>query len=110
MKIRWQVTRSRGRLVALGAVVAVLLGATAVWVSRDDPTTSAVRVEEGFVEVPAAPGSADRVSLETSLFLPERTPAPAVLLAHGFGGDKHSVDTDARELAEAGFVVQSYSA
>ncbi|HEX6340893.1 MAG TPA: alpha/beta fold hydrolase [Umezawaea sp.] len=81
-----------------------------VWVSGGDPTTRPLRVEEGFVEVPAAPGSAERVSLETSLFLPERTPAPAVLLAHGFGGDKHSVDTDARELAEAGFVVQTYSA
>ncbi|QFZ24615.1 alpha/beta fold hydrolase [Saccharothrix syringae] len=102
--MRWQVTRSRGTLVALGAVVAVLLAATGVWVSRDGPTTPSVKVEEGFVEV------AGGVSLETSLFLPERTPAPAVLLAHGFGGDKHSVDTDARELAEAGFIVQTYSA
>ena len=38
------------------------------------------------------------------------TPAPAVLVAHGFGGSKASVDADARELAARGFVVLTWSA
>ncbi|TWP48933.1 alpha/beta fold hydrolase [Lentzea tibetensis] len=95
-------TRSRGRLVALAAVVVVLLGATAVWISREDPAPD-FQVEDGFVEVSGA-------TLDTSLYIPSQTPAPAVLLAHGFGGDKHSTEKDARELAAAGFVVQTYSA
>ncbi len=97
------------RFVALIAGVAVLAAGVVVWASAGS-RPSRVRVEESFMDAPAAPGSTERISLDTSLYLPERTPAPAVLLAHGFGGDKHSVDTDARELAEAGFVVQTYSA
>src|SRR6476619_2180437 len=36
--------------------------------------------------------------------------APAILLAHGFGGDKTDLDTQARDLARAGYVVLTYSA
>ena len=50
------------------------------------------------------------VSLDTTLYLPETTPAPAVLLAHGFGGDKASVDTEARDLVARGFAVLAWSA
>ena len=37
-------------------------------------------------------------------------PAPAVVLAHGFGGSKDSVADDARDLAGRGYVVLTYSA
>ncbi|MGD9530019.1 MAG: alpha/beta fold hydrolase [Pseudonocardia sp.] len=50
------------------------------------------------------------MSLDTTLYLPTSTPAPAVLLAHGFGGSKASVDADARDLAARGFVVLAWSA
>ncbi|MEJ3655333.1 alpha/beta fold hydrolase [Actinomycetes bacterium KLBMP 9759] len=50
------------------------------------------------------------VSLDTTLYLPQRTPAPAVLVAHGFGGSKASVDADARDLAARGFVALAWSA
>src|SRR5262245_53179661 len=50
------------------------------------------------------------VKLDATLYLPERTPAPAVIVAHGFGGSKESVDGDAKELAQRGFVVLTYSA
>ncbi|MBA3905940.1 MAG: alpha/beta fold hydrolase, partial [Pseudonocardiales bacterium] len=50
------------------------------------------------------------VSLDTSLYLPATIPAPAVLVAHGFGATKASVDTDARDLAARGFVVLTWSA
>jgi ABC-2 type transport system ATP-binding protein len=63
-----------------------------------------VRVEEERVTTPGG------VELDTSLYLPATTPAPAVLVAHGFGGSKASVDTDARALAARGFVVLTWSA
>ena len=50
------------------------------------------------------------VQLDSTLFLPEITPAPAILLAHGFGGDKSSVASQARELAKAGYVVLTWTA
>ena len=44
---------------------------------------------------------ADAVELDTTLYLPDGDdPAPAVVLAHGFGGSKDSVADDAQDLAE----------
>ncbi|GLZ33855.1 ABC transporter ATP-binding protein [Lentzea sp. NBRC 105346] len=99
--MKLQLTRSR--VVALAAAVVVLGGATAAWASGGSDPQAKYRVEDAFIDV-------NGVSLDTSLYLPERTPAPAVLLAHGFGGDKHSTEKDARELADAGLVVLTYSA
>ncbi len=56
------------------------------------------------------PGDPAPVKLDATLYLPEETPAPAVVVAHGFGGSKQSVDGDARELAQRGFVAVAYSA
>ena len=55
---------------------------------------------------------ADAVELDTTLYLPAAgdDPAPAVVLAHGFGGSKDSVADDARDLAGRGFVVLTFSA
>lgn len=39
--------------------------------------------------------TASGVFIDTSLFLPETTPAPAVLLAHGFGSSKDAVKQSA---------------
>ena len=50
------------------------------------------------------------VRLDADLYLPSTTPAPAVVLAHGFGGSKASVATDAEYLADRGFVVLAYTA
>lgn len=50
------------------------------------------------------------VPLDTTLYLPTTTPAPAVLVAHGFGGTKASVDADARDLVGRGFVVLAWTA
>jgi ABC-2 type transport system ATP-binding protein len=67
-----------------------------------------VRTEENRV---ASGGGADAVVLDTTLFLPAGgEPAPAVVLAHGFGGSKQSVADDAQDLAERGYVVLTYSA
>ena len=76
----------------------------------------------------AAPASADAVSalvfdggptssedptpvpIDADLYLPAQVPAPAVVLAHGFGGSKASVMEQAQALAQRGFVVLAYTA
>jgi ABC-2 type transport system ATP-binding protein len=92
------------RLVALVALVvagSALLAGTAA--ATPAAPTGGVRVTEQRIDVPGA-------SLDSTLYLPDVTPAPAVLVAHGFGGDKTSVDADARELAGRGFVALAWSA
>jgi ABC-2 type transport system ATP-binding protein len=56
--------------------------------------------------ITTAPG----VSIDTSLYLPSKTPAPAILIAHGFGGSKDSVATDAKYFTEQGYVVLAWTA
>ncbi|MFI9814409.1 alpha/beta fold hydrolase [Saccharothrix variisporea] len=103
-------SRLRGRwsLPALVVLVA-LVGAGVVWArSGDDPPPVSTR--DAVIDVPESPGSDRTVQLDTTLYLPERTPAPAILLPHGFGGSKDGVAAQARELAQDGFVVLTYSA
>jgi ABC-2 type transport system ATP-binding protein len=60
----------------------------------------------------AATSAADSVpvQLDTDVYVPEVTPAPAVLLAHGFGGSKVGAAEEAQQLVEAGYVVLAYTA
>ncbi len=53
-----------------------------------------------------APG----VFIDTSIYLPKKTPAPAILLAHGFGGSKDSVATEAQAFQKRGYVVMTWTA
>jgi ABC-2 type transport system ATP-binding protein len=89
--------------------VVVLAAAAFVW-TNSEPAPSAVKTQEAILDMPESPGSSEVVDIDTTLYVPEQTPAPAVLLAHGFGGDKNSVATEARELADKGFVVLAWSA
>ncbi|WP_028935940.1 alpha/beta fold hydrolase [Pseudonocardia spinosispora] len=97
-----------GRVVTAALLAVALAVLAGVLVSRSG--ADQVRTEELRLDVPAGPGESGTVSLDVSVYLPDRTPAPAVLVAHGFGGSKASVDADARELAEHGFVALSWSA
>ncbi|WP_375404905.1 alpha/beta fold hydrolase [uncultured Amnibacterium sp.] len=63
-----------------------------------------------FVEVPSSPGGTGTVRIDTDLYLPTSVPAPAVLLAHGFGQTKADLEPEARRLQGAGYVVLAYSA
>ena len=54
--------------------------------------------------------TADAVSIDTSLYLPKKTPAPAIMIAHGFGGSKDSVAQDAQFFVDKGFVVLTWTA
>src|SRR4029450_1579588 len=61
-----------------------------------------------------APPGAGRVTLDTTFSLPKAAdaahPVPAILLAHGFGGTKRSVATNAQDLADQGFAVLTWTA
>lgn len=97
--------------VAAAAVALLLAGLVgwAVWPSgpgftrHDQPLT-----------VVSGPDGAAPATLDTSLYLPDGAsdadPVPAVLLAHGFGGTKHSVEGDAEELAGRGYAVLTWTA
>ena len=50
------------------------------------------------------------VSIDTSFYIPKSTPAPLILLAHGFGGNKDSVKPTAQFLQKNGFAVLAWSA
>ena len=56
--------------------------------------------------IATAPG----VNIDTSLLLPQKLPAPAILLAHGFGGSKDSVIAEAKFYQERGYVVMTWTA
>ena len=80
-----------------------------VWLnSGDEPPP--VHARELTLTGAQGPDDKAPVRLDATLYLPEQTPAPAVIVAHGFGGSKQSVAGDARELAQRGFVVLAYSA
>ncbi len=92
------------RWILVVLVVAVAGVAGIVWLNRADEPPAVHTQEESLA------GAGQGVQLDARLYVPERTPAPAVIVAHGFGGSLESVDGDARELAERGFVVLTYSA
>ncbi|WP_028661724.1 alpha/beta fold hydrolase [Saccharomonospora saliphila] len=96
------------RLATLALVAAVLVTGGFVWLGDEEPPSHTTH--EATIDTAAAPGSEERVRLDTTVYVPETTPAPAVLLAHGFGADKTSVSDEAAELAERGFLVLTWSA
>lgn len=67
------------------------------------PATAAEVIEKS---IETAPG----VRIDTSLFLPEISPAPAVLLAHGFGSSKDAMKQSAQYYRDNGYVVLTWTA
>jgi ABC-2 type transport system ATP-binding protein len=86
------------RIRGLAAVLAI----TAISLTPVSATASSIQVRT----IDTAPA----VSLDTSLYLPKKLPAPAILIAHGFGGSKDSVASDAQFFADKGFVVLTWTA
>ncbi len=102
--------RLRRRPVVLLLVAALVVGAgvaLAVMMSPDPPP---VTTEHVTIDVPEGPGSTGQVRLDATVYRPAATPAPAVLVAHGFGGGKDSVSAEATALARRGFVVLAWTA
>ena len=67
------------------------------------PANAAEVIEKS---IKTAPG----VLIDTSLFLPEVMPAPAILLAHGFGSSKEAVKESAQYYHDNGYVVLTWTA
>ena len=109
--IRLVPRRGRHRLLAAsGAVLLVVAGAVITAIVTSSP---AIHTRAQFVAGTPEGGTAGgttQVRLDTTLYLPARTPAPAVLLAHGLGGSKSELAGEARALARHGYVVLAYTA
>jgi ABC-2 type transport system ATP-binding protein len=92
----------------VAAAAVVVLAAAGAIIAAAVSSSPAVGVQSQFVAGTPEPGTA--VRLDVTLYFPVTTPAPAVLLAHGFGGSKTALDSEARSLAEHGYVVLAYTA
>jgi ABC-2 type transport system ATP-binding protein len=91
-------------------VAAVIAGAAVALTIRMAPHPPPVTAENVVIDAPGGPGVATAVHLDATVYRPAVTPAPAVLVAHGFGGSKDSVSAEATALARRGFVVLAWTA
>ncbi|MGH8963347.1 MAG: alpha/beta fold hydrolase [Jatrophihabitantaceae bacterium] len=98
--------RLRSRPVIAALIVVVLAVAIAVIATVN--AQPKIHTRSQFVA--GTPEGRTSVELDTTLYLPEKTPAPAILLAHGFGSTKANVAGEARTLARHGYVVLTYTA
>ncbi|GAB2469395.1 alpha/beta fold hydrolase [Streptosporangium sandarakinum] len=97
------------RTVTWIAAAVVLVIGTAAWLLW--PSAPPVRAQDRWITVTDGPRDDQRVRLDTSFFPPAGGGrAPAVLLAHGFGGSKQSVREEAARLAGEGYAVLTWSA
>ena len=71
-----------------------------------DASTKEIMVQGG----PISSTDKNLVNMDARIYLPDVTPAPAVILAHGFGGSKESVNSQAEMLQSNGYVVLTFSA
>jgi ABC-2 type transport system ATP-binding protein len=89
-----------GSIVLVGVIVGLIL------FGRSDVEVAPLTV--------AVPDGADELDLDAAIYrsgsATSADPRPAVLLAHGFLGDRSGLDARARQLADDGFVVLTWSA
>ncbi|RJQ72771.1 alpha/beta fold hydrolase [Pseudonocardiaceae bacterium YIM PH 21723] len=88
----------------------LLIGALLAWLLLPASRPADIRSTDVTIPVAAAPDSPQTIDLDATVFQPERTPAPAVLLAHGFGGNKDDLRDQATELARSGMLVLTFTA
>ena len=102
---------TRPRAIAAGVLIALTVALIA-WVVR--PTTPGYTTRSQMITVLTGPDGTTPVKLDTTYYRPRPAsashPVPAVLLAHGFGGTKDSVASDAGELAGRGYAVLTWTA
>ena len=103
---RNRIPRSRTVRALLAAIVVVVLAVAGIAIFT--PGSPHIATRSQFVT--GTPEGSTPVRLDTTVYLPSKTPAPAVLLAHGFGGTKKDLDGEARSLAASGYVVLAYTA
>ncbi len=101
----------RRRLLVVLVITTVIAGAGVLLAIRAAASSAPpVATENVTIDVPEGPGSTGQVHLDATVYRPAVIPAPAVLVAHGFGGTKNSVSTEATALARRGFIVLAWSA
>ncbi len=112
VRVRWnRLLAGRTRRWTAAILLLVVVAAIVLVAVPRGGSASAIRTENVTVTVPGGPGVPGTVSIDGTLYLPQATgKLPAVLMAHGFGGSKQSIASDARDLAGHGFVVLAYSA
>src|SRR3954465_2811389 len=102
--MRFRLPSLTRRQIIAGAVGGLLVAGLVGWAAA--PTPKSYRSTEQMLTVRTGPGDSSEVTLDTTLYLPKSasatSPAPAILLAHGFGGTKESVKSDAELYAEQG--------
>ena len=110
MPLRRRLPRLTRRRAIAGSLVLVLVAALVGWAARPDrPGWTAQNL---MINVRTGPAGDQPVALDARFYLPrDRTGrVPAVLLAHGFGGTKESVSSDAESLADHGYAVLTWTA
>ena len=101
------------RILAAGAVAVVVVagGSVAVVAATSTPGPT---ITHFTVAVKDGPNRDQSIDIDTKIYLPHGVdaahPAPAVILAHGFGGTLDESDGDARDLAARGYVALTYTA
>jgi ABC-2 type transport system ATP-binding protein len=94
--------RQRRKVIAISAALLVGFSTFAVSQTVSGPIPGVEKV----AQIQTEPG----VFIDTTLYLPAITPAPALLIAHGFGGSKAAVEANAKYFQENGYVVLTWSA
>jgi ABC-2 type transport system ATP-binding protein len=111
-RLRARVPRLTRRRVIAGAVALAILAGLIVWAAW--PERRSYTTGEQVLTVRSGPDGQTPVDLDTTLYLPRGASAerkvPAILLAHGFGGTKHSVAQDAEDFADLGYAVLTWTA
>lgn len=102
--------RRTGFVLAVLILASSLITGGALWPGDDYAAQPRITKRQALLDVLDGPGNSERNQIDVTLYTPSETPAPVILLPHGFGGDKSSVAGQADELAHRGFAVLTYSA
>ncbi|MFL6054713.1 MAG: alpha/beta fold hydrolase [Actinoallomurus sp.] len=101
--------RGRWRWVAAGIVLLPAVGTA--WGITATSGRPAIGVTQEQITVLDGPHDDQRIPIDATFFRPPgHGRAPAVLLAHGFGGSKDEVKGQAEDLARHGYAVLTWSA
>lgn len=90
------------------ALVAAVVTGTTLW-SVEEPEPPLPEPRTAQIDVLDGKRRQERTLIDATLYSPVHTPAPAVVVTHGFGQDKNAVADQARALARQGFTVLTYS-
>jgi len=108
------IARLRGSWVRLGLAVLVVLALAAGVAGLVGRLTAGPAVEETVLRVPVgAEVDGSPVELDVAVYVADdgsTAPRPAVMLAHGFGGQRQDLAPQARRLAQEGYLVLAWTA